>query len=225
MDNNPQLPEFELLCVILNFGLGSKVIKLAKRHGVTGGTIFLGKGTVKNRILELLDLTEIRKEIVVMISTKDAIYKALEAIKKEFKLNKKDHGIAFTTRVINLFGSSCYRGSHSKESRGVENTMYKVIYVIVDRGRAATIIEIASKAGSSGGTVINARGSGIHETSKLFAMDIEPEKELVLLLCEEHLSDSIISSVREQAQIDKPGNGIIFVQNVDKAYGLYTPPK
>ncbi|NLO22354.1 MAG: P-II family nitrogen regulator [Syntrophomonadaceae bacterium] len=222
MDNSPQLPEFELLCVILNYGLGSKVMKLAKQHGVTGGTIFLGRGTVKNKILELLDLTEVRKEIVIMISTKDIIYKAMEAMKKELKLIKKGHGIVFTTSVINLFGASCYKDSHNLESRGAENTMYKVIYVIVDRGRAASVIEAANKAGSSGGTIINARGSGIHETNKIFAMDIEPEKELVLLLCEEPLTDSIVSAIRERAQIDKPGNGIIFVQNANSAYGLYS---
>ncbi len=221
MGNSPQRTEFELLCVILNYGLGSKVIRLAKQCGVTGGTIFLGRGTVKNRILEILDLTEVRKEIVIMISYKDTIYKAMEAITQGCKLNKKGHGIAFTTSVINIFGTSCYKDSHTVESRGEENTMYRVIYVIVDRGKSGAVIDIASKAGSSGGTIINARGSGIHETSKLFAMDIEPEKELVLLLCEEHLTDSIVSSIREQVKIDKPGNGIIFVQNVHSAYGLY----
>lgn len=225
MDRSPQGTEFELLCVILNFGLGSKVIKLAKQHGVTGGTVFLGKGTVKNKILELLDLTEVRKEIVIMISAKGNIYKAMEAIIKGFKLNKKGHGIAFTTSVSNLFGTSCFKDSYSIESRGAENTMYKVIYVIVDRGKAGSVIDSASKAGSSGGTIINARGSGIHETNKVFAMDIEPEKELVLLLCEEHQTDLIVSSIREQAQIDKPGNGIIFVQNVNSAYGLYPPSR
>jgi nitrogen regulatory protein PII len=225
MDKSPQLPEFELLFVILNYGLGSKVVKLAKQHGVTGGTIFLGRGTIKNRFLELLDLTEIRKEIVITVAVKDTIYKALEVINKELKLNKKDHGIAFTTSVSNLLGARCYKDSYSKESRGVENTMYKLICVIVDRGKATSVIETASKAGSSGGTIINARGSGIHETSKLFTMDIEPEKELVLLLSEEHLSDLIVSAVREQVEIDKPGNGIIFVLNVNSAYGLYPQNK
>ena len=35
----------ELLIVIVNNGLGSKILKYAKQNGITGGTIFLGKGT------------------------------------------------------------------------------------------------------------------------------------------------------------------------------------
>ncbi len=70
-------------------------------------------------------------------------------------------------------------------------------------------------------TIINARGSGIHETNKIFSMEIEPEKEVVLLISEKTLTKQIISSIKEQLQIDEPGKGIIFVQDINKAYGLY----
>jgi len=32
--------------------------------------------------------------------------------------------------------------------------------------------------------------------------------------------DSIVSSIRKKLDIDKPGKGIIFVQEVSRAYGL-----
>jgi len=102
-----------------------------------------------------------------------------------------------------------------------EDSLYDAIFVIVDRGKAEAVIDAASKAGSKGGTIIHARGSGIHETSKLFAMEIEPEKEVVLILAEKNLTDPIVSTIREELQIDKPGKGIIFIQAVDRAYGLY----
>ena len=70
--------EGELICVIVNFGQGSKVIKIAKKVGISGGTIFLGKGTAQSRILKLLDLSDIRKEIVLLATSKQ---KALVAWK------------------------------------------------------------------------------------------------------------------------------------------------
>jgi nitrogen regulatory protein PII len=82
-------------------------------------------------------------------------------------------------------------------------------------------VEAAAKAGSKGATIINARGSGIHETSRLFAMDIEPEKEIVLIVSDSDSTDHIVASIRENFQIEKPGNGIVFVQNVTQAYGLF----
>lgn len=77
------------------------------------------------------------------------------------------------------------------------------------------------EAGSKGGTIINARGSGIHETSKIFSMAIEPEKEIVLILSEEESTEGIVASIRKKLKIDEPGNGIIFIQEVSKTYGLY----
>ena len=92
---------------------------------------------------------------------------------------------------------------------------------VVDRGKAESVIEAAAEAGSKGGTIINARGSGIHETSKLFSMEIEPEKEIVLIISEKHLTETIAASINDHLGMNTPGNGIIFIQDVNKAYGLY----
>ncbi|NLP13346.1 MAG: P-II family nitrogen regulator [Clostridium sp.] len=218
MQNNA---EIELLCVIVNFGLGSKVMKFSKQMGMPGGTIFLGRGTVNNRILEFFDLSDIRKEIVLMLGKKTTTYNALEELNKKFRFDKPNHGIAFSTSVMNILGTKSIESNDiNKEKRGAEKTMYNAIYVVVDKGKAESVIDAAKEAGARGGTIINARGSGIHETSKLFSMDIEPEKEIVLILADDQITSPITSSVREKLQIDQPGNGIIFVQSVNKTYGL-----
>ena len=221
MDNISTDKELELLFAIVNFGLGSKVVRRAKQNGVSGGTVLLGKGTMNNHFLKLLDLGDIRKEIALMISDKQVAYTALEKLNKDFNFDKPNHGIAFSISVTSLFGARSYNYNNIKESRGVENTMYKAIFVIVDKGNAETAIEAATKAGSRGGTIINSRGSGIHETSKLFSMEIEPEKEIVLILSETSLTEPIVQSIKDQLQIDEPGNGIMFILDINKAYGLY----
>jgi len=217
--------EGELICVIVNFGQGSKVIKIAKKVGISGGTIFLGKGTAQSRILKLLDLSDIRKEIVLLATSKQKALVALEELNKELKLEKPHHGIAFSTSVKNLIGVDNLKCDFDnkiiKEDRGVKNTMYNVIFVVVDKGKAEEVIDAATKAGSTGGTIINARGSGIHETSTLFSMAIEPEKEVVMILSKSSLVEAIVESIRKELKIDEPGNGIMFVQDVNNAYGLY----
>lgn len=219
MENSLELKQFEIIYVIVNPGLGSKVIKIAKQHEITGGTVFFGKGTVKNRFLELLDLNDVRKEIVLLISERIMVENTLKIMDKEFKFNQPHHGIAFSIPVKSFKGrKSC---SDSKENRGGNDKMYDAIFTIVDKGKGDVVIEAATKAGSRGGTIINARGSGIHETSTLFSMAIEPEKEIVLILTECAVTESIVSSIRERLEIDKPGNGIVFVQDVNQTYGLY----
>lgn len=221
MTNGPDNKEFELIYVIINFGQGSKVLKYSKQNGILGGTIFLGTGTVNNKILEFLDITDIRKEIVLMVAEKKVAYNALEAISAKFRLDKPNNGIAFSSSILNVYGTKSYNGSGVRENGGVENTMYNSIFVVVDKGKAEDVVDSAKKAGARGGTIINARGSGIHENSKLFLMDIEPEKELILILSENKITDAIVDSIRKNLKMDEPGNGIIFVQEVSKTYGLY----
>ncbi len=221
MQNNSEIKEFELLCVIVNFGLGSKVIRVGKQNGVCGGTVFMGRGTVKNRFLELLEMTDARKEIAIMLTEKCTVDPVLEALDAKFGLSKPHHGIAFTTPVVSVLGMRHCKCSNDKNERGENPTMYQSIFVVVDKGKAETVIEAATSAGSRGGTIINARGSGIHETSKLFSMDIEPEKEIVLILTESRLTDATTAAIKEKLELDKPGNGIIFVHDVSRTHGVY----
>lgn len=214
------IPIFELIYVIVSYGMGSKVLQKAKAHGIPGGTVLLGKGTVNNFILNLLSLYEERKEIVLLGADRETADRALAELNKEFKFEKPNHGIAFTTSACDIVGSKCYTKKEIEQKRGVE-TMYQLITTIIDRGKAEDVIEAATAAGSKGGTIVNARGSGIHDTNKLFKMDIEPEKEIVLILSKEEVTQAIVGSIREKLELDKPGKGIIFIQNVNSVYGIY----
>lgn len=221
MQDSSKHKQIELICIIVNFGLGSDIIKFSKKHGITGGTIFLGKGTVRNSILEFLELAEVRKEIVLMAAEKSKANEVLEELNQKFKFQKPNHGIAFNMPIRSILGTKSYEQEEFSESRGVDNKMYNLIMAIVDRGKAEDVIEAAEKTGSKGGTIINARGSGIHETSKLFSMEIEPEKEIVLIVSEKSLTDKIAASINEHLKMNQPGNGIIFIQDINKTYGLY----
>jgi nitrogen regulatory protein PII len=217
--NNLELDQIVLLTVIVNCGLGSKVLKIAKANGVTGGTIFLGKGTKKDHLLYYLALDDCRKEIVIIVTNKDNGTIAAKAIEKELKLNKKDHGIAYITAIDFAIGN--HKCESLKEQIGKEQKeMYRAIYSIVEKGNGEKVMEAAQKAGAKGGTIMNARGSGIHETSRLFHMDIEPEKEVVLILAKEEDTEKITTAINQELQISEPGKGIVFVQKVEETYGL-----
>lgn len=221
LDNNTDNSNLEMICIIVNFGQGSKIVKHAKHCGARGGTIFLGMGTIKNSLLQLLELNETRKEIILMAAEKAMAYCIMDELNKKFEFKKPNHGIAFSTPISKILGTKNYTKSDYDADRSDVKPMYNLIFVIVDKGRAELAIEAAVKAGSKGGTIINARGSGVHETSRLFTMDIEPEKEIVLILSEAAQTEGIAESIRNSLDLDKPGNGIIFIQDVNKTYGLY----
>ena len=198
----------------------SRVIHTARKHGVRGATVTLGRGTAHSRLLNFLELCDTQREIVIMVTGTLTATKTMKALCDELKLEKKNHGIAIIIPLDNVFGLS-YMPSGEPISQEEESYMHKAIFTVVERGQAEAVMDAATAAGARGGTIINARGSGIHETSKLFAIEIEPEKEIVMIIAETAQADAITSAIRESMRIDEPGRGIIFTAPVSHACGLY----
>ncbi|MDR3277983.1 MAG: P-II family nitrogen regulator [Oscillospiraceae bacterium] len=214
------MPEYELICCVVNREKGSRVLKIAKRHGVRGGTILVARGTARSKLLDVLDLTDLRRELVLMAADRETARGAAERIAEELHFNRPNHGIAFTIPLERLIGASVGAGGAPTENRAEETYMYQSIFTIVDKGAAEAALDAARRAGARGGTVLHARGSGVHETEMLFAMPIEPEKEVVLILAEAERADAITGAIREALHIDEPGRGVIFTVGTSKTYGL-----
>lgn len=210
--------ELELAVVIVNFELGSKVLKIAQRNGIPVGIVVLGMGTMKNRVLEFLQIADIRKEIVIMAAEKQVVEAALEAVDQQFHFEKPYHGIAFTMPVSALLHAR--RSDYEYIPSERKENMKQVIITVVDRGMAEDVMESATNAGARGGTIIKARSSGVYETGKLFHMDIEPEKELVMILADGESVETITTAIRDKLGIGSGGNGLIICQDVNNTYGV-----
>ena len=213
------MPKFKLICCVVNMGDASKVLKIAKKHGIKQSIISIGKGTLNSRLLTFLKINEMRKEIVIIVAEAGPATQALTEICRDMAFEKPHHGIAFTHSVSALLDSEHETENTIKEE--MKNSMYKAIYIIVERGQAEDVIDVANKAGARGGTIVNARGSSNQEIHKLFSIEIEPEKEKVIIIAKSELKDSIVGAVKNYLHIDEPGNGIIFIVDVDEVYGLH----
>jgi len=211
----------DLYCAIVNEGLGRKVIKILKKQGVKGATLFKGKGTINDKIAAFLALNDVKKDIVISGCDQETGDKAILDVYKQLKLEKPNRGICFSVPLEKIIGSSFYHSDNNINKNEEDNMDYKLISVIVDRGNGESVVDAATKAGANGATIINARGSGIHETQKVFNIEIEPEKEIVIILVKSSIVNQITEAVRQDMKIDEPGKGIIFVLDVRQTYGLY----
>lgn len=216
MNNN-----YSLFCIIVDFGKARKMLKESKKLGATGGTFFLGKGTVQSHLLEILGLNEVRKEILIMVieeKLEDIFYRELN---NKFSLDKANHGIAFSMPLSICLGLGNSKHQLNSKEQEVKNMKYEAIFTIVDKGMSDKVLDAAMLYGSTGGTVIHGRGSGSQDKAKLFNIEIDPEKDIVLILSEVTKTEAIINSIRKELNIDDPGTGIIFVLNVNRTLGLF----
>ena len=97
---------------------------------------------------------------------------------------------------------------------------YDLIMTIVNRGFADHVVDAARQAGAHGGTVFYARGSGVHEVEKFFAISIQPEKEVVLNIGKHEDTQSIMHSIVASAGLKTEAKGLAFALPVTDVIGL-----
>ncbi|WP_252315246.1 P-II family nitrogen regulator [Sinobaca sp. H24] len=99
-------------------------------------------------------------------------------------------------------------------------TNMELVTVIVPKGKASKVIKSAKKAGAEGATVFHGRGSGVHEGTKRLGINIEPEKEIVLIIVPESIRRDVVDAVTEAVDMNKNGTGVGFVVNVSEMFGV-----
>lgn len=99
---------------------------------------------------------------------------------------------------------------------------FKLIIAFVDDTKTEAITEAAREAGATGCTVItNARGQGLEEKKTFLGLALEAQRDMVLMLVEEHRARGILEKIDEVGKFDSnPGTGIAFQVDVEDAVGV-----
>ncbi|HZK34708.1 MAG TPA: P-II family nitrogen regulator [Bacillota bacterium] len=214
----------QLLTLILNESQCQKCVRLAKENGILGGMVTIGRGTVNNAILNLLGIKNQKKEIINFLLSKEQAEDMLDRLDEDLQLKKPGKGIAFTTSVLGSLGlpnqvrKDIEVGETTKAMEG--KSMFKKMTMIVDRGMSDEVMGIAREAGVRGGTILHGRGAGTEIATNLFGIEIEPEKELVIILTPNDLVDKVMNALSEGLNLNEPGKGILFVEPLLDTRGL-----
>lgn len=87
------------------------------------------------------------------------------------------------------------------------------ILVIVNRGFAENVIEVARQAGATGATIIHGRGTGDHHTVVLPIINIElqPEKEIICFITGTDTSSNVANSLIQDSQLTQDAELAVFI--------------
>ena len=98
---------------------------------------------------------------------------------------------------------------------------FKLIIAMIEDKLTERVLTAAREAGAKGSTVINqARGEGVEKSKTFFGLNLETQRDAVLLLVEEHLSRHVLETIADVCKFDeKPGRGIAFQIDVEDAVG------
>ena len=99
---------------------------------------------------------------------------------------------------------------------------FKLIIALTEDSITDKVVEAARTRGATGSTVISSsRGEGLEVAKTFFGLSLETQRDVVLLLVEEHMCRDILESIAEAGELDdNPGNGIAFSIDVEDAVGV-----
>lgn len=99
---------------------------------------------------------------------------------------------------------------------------FKLIIALTEDSITDKVVEAARSRGATGSTVIaSARGEGPKATKTFLGLSLATQRDVILLLVEEHLSREILETIEQTGKFeDNPGSGIAFSIDVDDAVGV-----
>jgi len=213
---------YSLLVIIVNRHKGSKILQCACKMGVSEASAVLGRGTIKNESLDFLELNEVYKEVIFIVVSSDREEEILDKLDKTFHFSKPNHGIAFTVSLAGILKMK--RDSEVKWKEAnlplTKKNRHTAVWLIVDKGKADEVINIAQDAGYFGGTIMKAHGSA-DNGNKILNMKVEPEKEVVLMITETSRVKGLAVLLNEKLRLNEENTGIMTMVDVNNVVGLF----
>lgn len=97
---------------------------------------------------------------------------------------------------------------------------FDCIMTIVDGGYSEIVVDAAKSSGSKGATIINARGSTNKEPNKFFKLNIQPDKQIVMILSLQTQTKEIVEAISKAAGMNTKAHALSFVLPVEDAIGM-----
>jgi hypothetical protein len=102
------------------------------------------------------------------------------------------------------------------------NTMeYSMIMALVNQGYSEEIMAAAKPAGATGGTVFHSRQAGSENATKLWGITIQPEREIVLIVCEKSKKAAIMKAINTAYGANSEARCFLISLPVEDVCGLH----
>ena len=211
---------YDLIVVILNLGKASRVLAQAKKIGITGGTISLAHGTVNSSLLRKLGLSEIRKEVLLMVSQRKHTVLTINHITDTFHLEEPNRGIIFSTPLSTVVGTH-NQLSDLHDTDPVSDPTHEMFMTIVPEGDGDKVVEVVRQGGGAGGTIIPAYGAFAETVTRVFGIEIHSEKDIVINLVDKEAANQIEEELTRNIQFQDSDSGIMFSVDAQNVRGIY----
>lgn len=96
----------------------------------------------------------------------------------------------------------------------------KLLISVVKKGLGTNVVEASKKMGCEGGTILPGCGTSTRDHSTFLGLSFNPEKDIIFSVLDEKIAYNALEAITKAAKLDKPGNGIAFILNLNSVTGI-----
>lgn len=108
-EERSDLKKLSLYVTIVNHGQSGPIMKIFQNAGANAQFIQLGHGTAGRQVLDILGISDNRKEIVLSIIKQEALSEVKKELEAFFMINKRNKGVGFSIAMTSIIGVKVYQ--------------------------------------------------------------------------------------------------------------------
>ena len=215
------------LLSIVGRGKGAQYIRMIKERGLYLNYQFVGAGTASSEMMDLLGLGNNDKDIMLSFGTYKAIDKLCGDFSKAIGTSSGYGGIAMviSPTAFSRITAEIIKRNSTEIEKGDGNNMhsefdYSLILISVNLGYTDAVMQVAKKAGATGGTIIKARLAEAQEIEAYANTKLDEEKEIVTILAPNSIRNQILEDINRDFGLKSEAQGTVLSIPVDKVFKI-----
>ncbi len=175
---------------------------------------------MNSNLLRKLGLSEIRKEVLLMVSQRKHTVLTINHITDTFHLEEPNRGIIFSTPLSTVVGTH-NQLSDLHDTDPVSDPTHEMFVTIVPEGDGDKVVEVVRQGGGAGGTIIPAYGAFAETVTRVFGIEINSEKDIVINLVDKQMANQIEEELTRNIHFQDSDSGIMFSVDAQNVRGIY----
>ncbi len=207
---------------------GHKLIEVLEKQEITMNMQIVGFGTAPTEMMDIFGLGSNDKDIIISMASKKAINALMANFGDNFTSYTKYGGLLIVLNVlaVNRLVAEVLNHDLPEEISLQEDTVMKnehkhyLVMITVNRGYTDSVMEVAKKAGATGGTVIKGRLAESEKLNAITEMELQEERESIIIFAPADVGARILEDVNEKYGLRSEACGILCAVPVEKAYKI-----
>lgn len=216
-----------MLLSIVERDKGKKLIKELESINIKVNFQCVGMGTAPTEIMDIFGIGTKDKDIVISLASENTVKDMMANFGTTFVSHSKYGGLMIVLKVsaANRILTEILFFNNDKNSEKGNGSMKNehhnnLIFISVNEGYSDDVMQVARKAGATGGTVIKGRLANIEPIADIAKNEIDGDREILCILAPSKTSAQIMEDINKDFGINSEANGIIVAIPTEKAYKI-----